>query len=627
MILEKIDDPQKIKKLSLGELRILAEETRKRILEVTALNGGHVAPSLGATDIAIALLYVFDPLSDRIVWDVGHQSYAYKILTGRNERFSTLRQYEGLSGFNNMRESKYDAFGVGHSSTSISASLGITVAKELQHESGKAIAVIGDGALTGGMAFEALNHAGHLNKDMIVILNDNNMSISPNVGAMQKYFADFLVSRSYNQLKGKVWDFLQGLPTSDRNKRRLVHFVQKFEGNLVNILAPNVIFEDLGFKYAGPIDGHNIARLIRTFRRARDNMEGPVLLHVVTQKGKGYEPAEDNASKFHGLGPYQVETGECISKSGNSWSHEFGIKLTELAKENKKIIAITSAMTDGTGLATYAREYPKRFFDVGIAEQHAVTFAAGAATRGIKPFVAIYSTFLQRAYDQVIHDVALQRLPVVFCLDRAGLVGEDGATHHGSFDLSYLRVIPGVVILAPSSREELHRMLEFAAEYKDGPVFIRYPRGNVTVCSLEYPHLEMGKAFMVTEGEGIAILGAGKSLEDGRKLSELIRQRYGIETYLIDPRFVKPIDKEMLKALESKIKIMITLEDNALKGGIGEEIKSYYCNSDIKVYSFGLPDQFVTHGNTNILRNILGLEAEQILEKLEKENIFQNGIF
>ena len=626
MILDKIDNPSKIKKLSLSELRQLAEEVRKRIIEVTALNGGHVAPSLGATDIAIALLYVFDPIQDRIVWDVGHQSYAYKILTDRNDRFDTLRQFEGISGFNNLSESKYDAFGVGHSSTSISATLGISVAKETLGESGKAVAIIGDGALTGGMAFEALNHAGHLQKNMIVILNDNNMSISKNVGAMQKYFADFLVSRSYNQLKGKVWDFLENMPVSHKNRRRLLRFIQKFEGNIINLIAPNVIFEDLGFKYAGPIDGHNIPRLIRIFRRAKDNMEGPVLLHVVTQKGKGYEPAEDNASKFHGLGPFQVETGECVSKSGTSYSKVFGDKLTLMAETNKKIVAVSAAMKDGTGLAGFADKYPKRFFDVGIAEQHAVTFSAGMATRGLKPFVAIYSTFLQRAYDQVIHDVALQKLPVVFCLDRAGLVGEDGATHHGSFDISYLKLIPDVVIMAPGNGAELERMLVFAAEYQKGPVFIRYPRGSALTCDIDYPPLELGKSAITRKGKRLAILGTGKCLEDAYELANLIKGKYSLEPMVIDLRFVKPLDIALLDKIKEDIKVMITLEDNSLMGGIGESIQAHYCNSEVKVFSFGIPDSFVTHGKVNILKRYLELEATQILKQLESESLFQSGL-
>jgi 1-deoxy-D-xylulose-5-phosphate synthase len=622
MILEKITSPEKIKKLGISELRALAGEVRKRIIEVTAQNGGHIAPSLGATDLAIALLHVFDPSEDRIVWDVGHQSYAYKILTGRNDRFDTLRQYGGISGFNRMSESPYDAFGVGHSSTSISAALGITMAKECLEESGLAIAVIGDGALTGGMAFEALNHAGHLNKNLIVILNDNNMSISPNVGALQKYFADFLVSRSYNKLKGKIWDILQNLPASDHNKRRILHFAQKFEGNIISTFAPNIIFEDMGFKYAGPIDGHNIAQLTRTFRRARDNMEGPVLLHVVTRKGKGYEPAEVNASKFHGLGPFKVETGECIKKSEITYSRVFGQKLTELAAENKRIIAITAAMTDGTGLTGFAKEYPERFFDVGIAEQHAVTFAAGFATRGMKPVVAIYSTFMQRAYDQLIHDVALQKLPVVFCLDRAGLVGEDGATHHGSFDISYLGLIPDLTIMAPSSGDELENMLAFACEYQDGPIAIRYPRGVAPLCPARNSAISLGKSLIMAEGEKMAILGVGNYYFEAEKLAELIKIKYSIKPTVIDVRFVKPLDRELLHDLESKIQTVITLEDNALAGGFGMAVKDFYCNSSIKVYSYGIHDEFVTHGRMDILKSHLGLEAAQILKNLEEQELF-----
>jgi len=622
MILEKITSPEKIKNLSISELRALAEEVRKRIIEVTAKNGGHIAPSLGATDLAIALLHVFEPEQDRIVWDVGHQSYAYKILTGRNDRFDTLRKYDGISGFNRISESKYDAFGVGHSSTSISAALGITMAKVCLQEPGLAIAVIGDGALTGGMAFEALNHAGHLNKNLIVILNDNNMSISPNVGALQKYFADFLVSRSYNKLKGKIWDILQNLPASDHNKRRILHFVQKFEGNIVSTLAPNVIFEDMGFKYAGPIDGHNIAQLTRTFRRARDNMEGPVLLHVITRKGKGYVPAEANATKFHGLGPFQVETGECLTKSEVTYSKVFGHKLVELARENDRIVAITAAMTDGTGLSEFAKEFPDRFFDVGIAEQHAVTFAAGFATRKMKPVVAIYSTFMQRAYDQLIHDVALQKLPVVFCLDRAGLVGEDGATHHGSFDISYLGLIPDLVVMAPSSSDELEKMLSFACNYESGPVAIRYARGLAPLCNSREAKIILGKSVVISEGEKIAVIGVGNYFFEAEKLVKLIKEEYHIEPVLIDSRFIKPLDLEMLENLKSKVQIVITLEDNALKGGFGMSISNYYCNTAIKVYSYGIPDEFITHGKIEILKSRYGLEAAQIFKDLEEKEIF-----
>lgn len=624
MLLEKITEPSKLKGLSISELRALATEVRRRIIEVTAENGGHIAPSLGATDLAIALLYVFNPLQDRIVWDVGHQSYAYKILTGRNQEFSTLRQYKGLSGFNKISESKYDAFGVGHSSTSISAALGITIGKQHLKEAGLAVAVIGDGAITGGMAFEGLNHSGHLNKNMIVILNDNNMSISPNVGALQTYFANFLVSRSYNKLKSKIWDVLQNMPTPDNYKKRAIHFAQRFEGNIIGTLSPNIIFEDMGFKYAGPIDGHNLAQLIKTFRRARDNMEGPVLLHVVTQKGKGYEPAEVNATKFHGLGPFKAKTGECLSKSGETFSRVMGKTLARLAEKNSRIVAITAAMKDGTGLTEFADKYPDRFYDVGIAEQHAVTFAAGIATRKMKPVVAIYSTFFQRAYDQLIHDVALQKLPVVFCLDRAGLVGEDGATHHGSFDLSYLQVVPNLVILSPSSNSELEKMLEYACEYEAGPVIIRYPRGTAPE-EIDYDKpLVRGKSMLAKDGERLALIGSGNFFCKAHKLSVMIEEKYGFKPVLVDLRFIKPLDIELMKELEKKVETVITLEDNALQGGIGMTIKSFFCNSRVQVHSYGLPDSFVTHGKVELLRQELGLQVDQIFRDLEERGLIQN---
>ena len=607
MILEKIKNPKDVKKLSGSDLELLAKEIRKRIIEVTAKNGGHVAPSLGATDITIALLKVFDALKDRIIWDVGHQSYAFKILTERNEKFDTLRQFQGISGFNNIFESKYDAFGVGHSSTSISAALGITVAKELQNKKGRAIAVIGDGALTGGIAFEALNHAGHLNKNMIVILNDNNMSISKNVGALQSYLTNILVSRSYNLLKNKVWDFVQHLPP--RVRRRAISSAQKFEENVINSLAPTIFFEDLGFKYLGPIDGHNIPRMVRIFNKAKKNIVGPILIHIVTQKGKGYEFAEDDSAKFHGVGPYEVHTGKSVGKSAPSYSAVFGKTLCALAKKNKNITAITAAMTAGTGLSDFAKKFPDRFFDVGIAEQHAVTFAGGLAVQGLKPFVAIYSTFLQRALDQVIHDIALQKLPVVFCLDRAGLVGEDGATHHGVFDLSFLNFIPNLIVMAPSNAEEFQKMLGFASEYNEGPVVIRYPRGSAA-SKKNVPELQTGKFEVVKEGKDIAVIAIGKAMSTAEKLCEKLD-----EPFLINARFLKPIDTEFLKKLSCKT--VITLEENSLIGGFGSLIKDFYVNSDVQVHCFGIKDTFVTHGDTEKLKELIGFTPEKIYDEIK----------
>ena len=615
-MLDKIKSPKDVRKLSIAELKQLAEAVRKRIIEVTAKNGGHVAPSLGATDLAIALLKIFDPLQDRIVWDVGHQSYAYKILTERNDRFDTLRQLNGISGFNNIFESEYDAFGVGHASTSISAALGITVAKELKQAKGRTIAIIGDGALTGGMSFEALNHAGHLQKDMIIILNDNNMSISKNVGALQAYLANILVSRSYNVLKNAIWDFVQHMP--NRIRRRMILSARKIEENIINSLAPNIIFEDLGFRYVGPIDGHNIARMVRLFNKVIKNMIGPVFVHVVTKKGKGYEYAEDDAPRFHGLGPYEIESGKCVAEKTASYSKIFGDTLCEIAAKNKDVIAITAAMTDGTGLNDFAEKFPERFFDVGIAEQHAVTFAGGLAVQGFKPFVAIYSTFLQRALDQVIHDIALQKLPVVFCLDRAGLVGEDGATHHGAFDLSYLNLIPDLIIMAPADADEFKTMMQFAATYKDGPIAIRYPRGSAKLCENESAPLKIGKYNIKEKGKDIAIMGIGKAFEDAEKIFEKIKQDFPkLTSYLINPRFMKPVDNILLDELEKKVKTIFTIEENSLIGGFGDVMKRRFVNTQVAVHSFGIPDMFVPHGRTDELKDLIEVSTDHIYKKIK----------
>ena len=616
-MLGKIKNPEDVRKLSLSELINLAKDVRQRIIEVTAKNGGHVAPSLGATDLTIALLKVFDPKIDKFVWDVGHQSYAYKILTDRNDRFDTLRQLNGISGFNNIFESDYDAFGVGHASTSISAALGIAIARGMKDEKGHNIAIIGDGALTGGMSFEALNHAGHLQKDMIVILNDNNMSISKNVGALQAYLTNILVSRSYNVFKTAIWDFVHHLPY--RIRHRMILSARKIEENMISSLAPNIIFEDLGFKYVGPVDGHNIPRMVRIFKKVVRNMNGPIFIHVVSKKGKGYEHAEDDASRFHGLGPYEIESGKCRGKNGTSYSKIFGNKLCDLAKKNSKIVAITAAMTDGTGLVEFAEKYPKQFFDVGIAEQHAVTFAAGLAIQGMKPFVAIYSTFLQRAFDQIIHDVALQKLPVVFCLDRAGLVGEDGATHHGTFDLSYLNVIPNLIILAPSDADEFELMLEFASEYKEGPIAIRYPRGSARTCKIKHVPIEIGKYDVRQKGKNVALIGIGKSFEDVEAVAEKMKKDFpDINPYLINARWMKPVDESVLAELEKKVKIIFTIEENSLLGGFGDLIKTRFVNTKIDVHSFGLPDQFVTYGTTDELKQIVEVSTGQIYNKIKK---------
>ncbi|MBT3168451.1 MAG: 1-deoxy-D-xylulose-5-phosphate synthase [Candidatus Cloacimonetes bacterium] len=614
-MLNKIKNPEEIKKLTFKDLEKLATEVRERIIEVSSKNGGHIAPSLGATDITIALLKIFDPLNDRIIWDVGHQSYPYKILTERNEKFDTLRQFDGISGFNNTAESKYDAFSVGHASTSISAALGISLGKNIRQESGSTVAIIGDGALTGGMAFEALNHAGHLQKDMLVILNDNHMSISKTVGGLQSYLAKILVSKFYNKLKDGIWNFFQKLPK--RISRRLIIALQTFEENLINTFAPVTIFEEIGFKYVGPIDGHDIEKMSTIFRKAKENMIGPILIHVITQKGKGYHHAENDSTKFHGIAPYEIESGKTVVKNGKSYSKIFGETLSEMAIKNKNIVAITAAMADGTGLSDFAKKFPDRFFDVGIAEQHAITFAGGLATRGLKPFIAIYSTFMQRAIDQIIHDIALQKLPVVLCLDRAGLVGEDGATHHGAFDFSYLNFVPNLVIMAPTCATEFSEMLKFAENFDDGPIAIRYPRGTAIKDNRIIKKIEVGKVEIVKNGEDIAVLGIGKSFDDAEKIVKLL-EKDGLNPTLINPRFLKPFDKNSLNNLAINHKIIFTIEDNSLVGGFGSTVKGFFASTDVAVYSFGLPDKFITHGNTEKLREINQLEPQQIYNQIKK---------
>ena len=615
-MLEKIKRPEDIKKLSFHDLNLLAEEVRQRIIGVTSVNGGHVAPSLGATDFIIALLKVFNPLKDRIVFDVGHQAYAYKILTGRNDRFDTLRTYGGISGFNNIFESEYDAFSVGHSSTSISAALGIKVAKDIINEKGTTIAVIGDGALTGGMAFEALNHAGHLQKNMIVILNDNEMSISPNVGALQHYLTNVLVSKSYNTLKKQVWELSQSLP--DKVRKTFIYGAQKIEESFMNIIVPNIFFEDLGFKYIGPVNGHDIPRLCRVFNKIKDNIEGPVLIHIITQKGKGLSFAETNASKFHGIGPYNKISGKTPKNTELSWSQVFGNKLTELAKADDKIIAVTAAMTDGTGLTEFHKNFPDRLYDVGIAEQHAITFSAGLASKGLKPYVAIYSTFMQRALDQVVHDVCLQKHPIVMCIDRAGLVGEDGATHHGVFDLSFMQFIPNLCIISPISAKELELSIEWSKDFNELPLAIRYPRGIADIYEHTHQAIEFGKAEVWNEGSKIAIVGIGHSFATALEIYNCIKEDYShINPYLINPRFIKPYDKELFNEIAQDCSHIIVIEENARIGGFASVLALDYALTDLKIASFAIPDIFIEHGKTELLRDNIAISTEKIYHKIK----------
>lgn len=618
MILERINDPSDLKKLSDEELKTLAAETRKRIVDVVSHNGGHIAPSLGAVDFTIALLKVFDFKQDKIVWDVGHQAYAWKILTGRNQRFDTLRTLGGISGFTNRDESPYDHFSTGHSSTSISAALGMACARDLKGERGHCIAVIGDGALTGGMSFEALNHAGHLQPNkFIVILNDNAMSISKNVGGLQKYMARMLASREYNSLKKQIWDISHSLPSSIR--RRFIYGAQKLEESMINILVPNIIFEDLGLKYVGPIDGHNIEQVMAILRRVKNYMVGPVLIHLVTRKGKGYQPAERNASLFHGVGGFDPKSGKTQCSGKESWSEVMGNKLTLLAKDNKNIVAISAAMGAGTGLSGFEAALPEQFFDVGIAEQHAVTLAAGMAASGAKPFVAIYSTFFQRALDQIIHDVALPRLPVVFCIDRAGLVGEDGATHHGAFDISFLNFVPNLQFFAPSSAQQLEAILEYAAAYKDGPIAIRYPRGTANCENVEDYKFVSGKAMQLCDKGEIALVSAGDSLPLAQRVQARLAEK-GLQARLIDLVSIKPLDQELILELGRNCHHIYTFETNSVLGGIGSTIAQILAQESCKVQNFGYPDKFVPHGKTHLLNELIGLEPEPLIELIVNQN-------
>jgi 1-deoxy-D-xylulose-5-phosphate synthase len=622
MILERIDHPDKIRSLKNEELDTLAQEVRDRIIGVVAKNGGHIAPSLGAVDFTLALLSVFDPKNDRVVWDVGHQSYAWKILTGRNARFDTLRQFGGISGFTNRNESEYDAFSTGHSSTSISAALGMAAARDLKQEKFHSVAVIGDGALTGGISFEALNHAGHLQpNNFIVVLNDNAMSISKNVGGLQKYMARMYASRSYNALKKQVWDMSSSLPSSVR--RRFIYGAQKLEESMINILVPNIIFEDLGFKYVGPIDGHDIPHLISIFKRVKNFMVGPVLIHVVTQKGKGYSPAEEDSSSFHGVAPFDNQSGKTACSGGKSYGDIFGDTLTELAEQNPDIVAITAAMSAGTGLSGFEEKYPRRFFDVGIAEQHALTLAAGMACKGIKPFVAIYSTFAQRALDQIIHDVALPKLPVVLCLDRAGLVGEDGATHHGAFDISFLSGVPNLTILAPACAEELQAMLTWAASYMEGPVVIRYPRGKALCRGQEVTDFSPGRAEILSAATDVsdppfAFVAVGDALSLAQETAQKLAE-HDLRPVIINLRSIKPLDLNTLHALGKACSHVFTFENNAIIGGTGSRISQILSESKARVVNFGYPDRFILHGATAKLKEEIGFDAKSLAEAVRKQ--------
>lgn len=615
-LLSQVDSPGQIKKLSLTQLQQLAQEIRDTIICTVAENGGHLAPNLGVVELTLALHYVFDAPLDRIIWDVGHQAYAHKLVTGRRSQFRTIRQYGGLSGFPKRSESKYDAFGTGHSSTSISAALGITVANSLKGSPSRAIAVIGDGSMTGGLAFEALNHAGDLDKNLIVVLNDNEMSISPNVGALSSFLSRKLSNRTLMNLKREVEHVLKSIPSLGPN---IIQILKRSEDSLVSFFTPGMLFQALEFHYIGPIKGHRLDRLIETFQTAKE-IEGPVLVHVMTQKGRGYKPAECDPTSFHGVGSFDIATGKsCGSNSGEpcppSYTQVFGQSMIRLAEENPKVLGITAAMPQGTGLDGFSVRFPERFFDVGIAEQHAVTFAAGLATEGFRPVVAVYSTFLQRAYDQIIHDVCLQDLPVVFAMDRGGIVGEDGPTHHGLFDLSFLRPVPNMVLMAPKDENELQHMLKTAVEH-NGPCALRYPRGNGVGVHMDetLQSLPIGKGELLREGNDLVLIGIGQTVITSMEAAGRL-ERLGIQAAVINARFVKPLDQDLILNWARKTDRVITVEENVLQGGFGSAVLEMFQEASFTPSGFtrlGIPDTFVPHGGQAKLRNLCSIDAEGI---------------
>lgn len=615
-ILEGINSPADLKILGLNKLDELAEEIRKLIIETVSKNGGHLAPSLGVVELTIALHYVFDTPKDKIIWDVGHQSYAHKIITGRRDRFHTLRKHEGISGFPKREESRYDTFNTGHSGTSISAGLGIATAKSIIEDGKKTIAVIGDGAMTAGMSFEALNQTGHTEKDLIVVLNDNEMSISKNVGALSSYISRKISGPRLINFKKSFESVISSIPGVGEN---IINLLKKSEDSLIGLLTPGMLFEALRFRYIGPIKGHDINLLIKTFKDV-SMLEEPVLVHVMTTKGKGYEPAEKDPASFHGIGAFDIDTGLPKKKSTKeppSYTEIFGGTMVDLAGKDKKLFAITAAMPEGTGLTDFARIYPDRFMDVGIAEQHAVTFAAGMATEGLKPVVAIYSTFLQRSLDQIIHDVCLPDLHVIFALDRGGIVGDDGSTHHGVFDLSYLRSIPNMTIMAPKDENEFRNMLFTALDF-NGPIAIRYPRGKSVGVPMdkEYKKIPIGEAEILTTGNDLLMLAIGSRVQPALEAcKELEKDGYSVS--VINCRFVKPLDPR-LHEIAAKVGKVLIVEENTSYGGFGSAVLESFIDYGlfgVKIKRIGLPDKFIEHGPQELLREKYGISRKDIVKE------------
>ncbi len=618
MILDAINSSQDLRTLSQEELPALAGEVRQEIINVVSRTGGHLASSLGVVDLTIALHYAFDTPKDRIVWDVGHQAYAHKILTGRRAQFATLRQHGGMSGFPKREESPCDHFDVGHASTSISAALGMIAARDIKGEDYRVIAVIGDGSISAGLAFEGMNQAGHLKKNLVVILNDNEMSISPNVGALSSYLSRLMTGNFYTKFRQETKNFLQGIP---RVGETMFTLAKRTEDSIKGLMAPGMLFEELGFQYVGPIDGHNIEHLLQTFNNIKD-FTWPVLVHVITKKGKGCEFAECNPSQFHGTPPFELATGKTTKKSAVlSYTEVFGQTLIKLATDNEKIVAISAAMPEGTGLEKFSERFPDRFFDVGIAESHGITFACGLAVEGLHPVAAIYSTFTQRAYDQIVHDLCLQNLPVTLALDRAGLVGEDGPTHHGVFDIAYLRHVPNMVLMAPKDENELQHMIRTAVEHP-GPTAVRYPRGTGYGVPMdqELKILEIGKAELLMDGTDVAIIAIGNmvypALEAAKRLAD-----DGVSAMVVNARFVKPLDKELVHRAAKKTNRVVTVEEHALMGGFGSAVLESFDAAGIigvKSLRIGLPDAYIEHGTQALLRKKYGLDADGIYTSVKE---------
>ncbi|MGD9022387.1 MAG: 1-deoxy-D-xylulose-5-phosphate synthase [Deltaproteobacteria bacterium] len=617
--LNQISGPEDLKRIERSELPKLAKEIRQVIIETVSRTGGHLAPSLGVVELTIALLYVFDPPQDKIIWDVGHQAYAHKLLTGRRDRFHTLRQHGGLSGFTRMSESPYDAFSTGHASTSISAGLGIAFGRCLRKNAGKIIAVIGDGSMTGGLAYEGLNQTGDLQKDLIVVLNDNEMSIARNVGVLSSFLSRKLSAKHFMTLREELKDFFKSLPKFGDD---VYNLAKRTEESFKAFITPGMLFEAFNFNYFGPIKGHRLDHLIDTLQNVKE-MRKPVLFHVTTTKGKGYSPAETNPTYFHGVGSFEIETGNgiVVKEAPPTYTEVFGETLLQLARGNDKIVAVTAAMPEGTGLKAFSQEFPERFVDVGIAEQHAVTFAAGLATEGLRPVVAIYSTFLQRAYDQILHDVCLEAHPVVFAMDRGGIVGEDGPTHHGLFDLTYLRSLPNMVVMAPKDENELRRMLKTAVQHP-GPIALRYPRG----CGVGVPIedeialLPIGQAEVLTAGNDAVILAIGATVKPALEAAKVLKDE-NITVTVVNCRFVKPLDTALITQLAADISYILTVEENVLQGGFGSAVLECLADAHIRpkgLVRLGIADTFVEHGSQQVLRSKYGIDSATIVERLRQ---------